>query len=194
MPIQFIKQIRHLKIRHLPLQVWDHHLRFSFLSWKKLKVVHPFCKDMWELPDCITTGTGMSVETRWAGELHQSLVVLHQPQACSSQILKPPTEKVQSLWSGCKCGIWSSMPLTNVQWSTLSSFYMVKKSCRSKSMENYVTLVILTSWKGKCVTMVKYFPLLVTPKEWNENSKGNFLPHFSLAWKSLGVLNTIQKR
>lgn len=66
-------------IFHLPLQVWDHHLRFSFLPWKKLKAVHPCCKGMWELPDFITTGTGMSAETRWAGDLHQSLVVLHQP-------------------------------------------------------------------------------------------------------------------
>lgn len=106
-------------IFHLPLQVWDHHLRFSFLSWKKLKVVHPCCKDMWELPDCITTGTGMSVETRGAGELHQSLVVLHQPQACSSQTrANINVSHWQSAWflvrmHVCMCGIWSSVPLSS---------------------------------------------------------------------------------
>lgn len=193
MPIQFIKQIRHLKIIFSIFLCKSEIIIWGFPSFleKSLK---------WYILSartCESCQIASQQGQAWVwkqDELHQSLVVLHQPQACSSQILKPPTEKVQSLWSGCKCGIWSSMPLTNVQWSTLSSFYMVKKSCRSKSTENYVTLVILTSWKGKCVTMVKYFPLLVTPKEWNENSKGNFLPHFSLAWKSLGVLNTIQKR
>ena len=58
--------------------IWKWHFPSSFSSQglsslfkvflpflqKKIEMVHPCCKDMWELPDCITTGTVLSTEAR----------------------------------------------------------------------------------------------------------------------------------
>lgn len=58
--------------------IWKWHFPSSFASQglsslfkvflpflqKKIEMVHPCCKDMWELPDCITTGTVLSTEAR----------------------------------------------------------------------------------------------------------------------------------
>lgn len=107
-PSQFIKQIRHLKIIFSIFLCKSEFTIWGFPSFleKGLKwyiLVARTCESC-QIASQQGQAWVRKQGPRWAGELHQSLVVLHQPRLAlhkQGQIIMPPTDKVHRFWSGC---------------------------------------------------------------------------------------------
>lgn len=166
-PLQFIKQIRHLKIIFSIFLCKPEFIIWGFPSFleQSLKwyiLVARTCESCQ-----IASQQGQSwvrkQVPRWVGSCTSLWLSFTNPRLVlhkQGQILMPPTDKVHSFWSGCMCGIWSSVLPTNVQWSTLSSFYRIKKFCRWKSAGKFCHSGYLNFMKRKVYHHRKIFPFV----------------------------------